>query len=114
MGTLYERMQELVAYSGLTPNGFEIACGLSRGTLSSINKGMRSDKLALISKRFPDISMTWLVSGEGEMLKKISKPYTNEEQLLQTISLLRDVIQDLREQNKDLKEEIRQLREKRS
>lgn len=110
--TISERIHTVIEYSGFTPNGFEAACGLTRGTIASLNKGMRSDKIALISKRFPEISMTWLLTGNGEMLKKAERQSKNEEQHIQTISLLRDVIQDLREQNKELKEENRRLREK--
>lgn len=90
----------------MTRFGFETACGLARGTVSSINKGMRSDKLAKIAKRFPEINTTWLLTGEGEMIAKIPEPSAEDDQikeLNETIALLRDVIKDMRAQITELR-----------
>lgn len=106
MTTLYDRILAVVDYSGFTQNGFESACGLARGTISSINKGMRSDNIAKIAKRFPEINMTWLLTGEGKMVTKIPETDTMENaplallnSYLQLMNKMEEVQRKVEEQN---------------
>lgn len=63
-----ERLLEFLNSQGISQNAFEDTCGLSRGTISNLNKGVRSDKLALIACAFPEINLRWLLLGEGDMV----------------------------------------------
>ena len=63
-----ERLLAFYKHLGLSQNGFEDSCGLSRGTISNLNNGMRSDKLAQIAEKYPELNLRWLLLGEGEMM----------------------------------------------
>lgn len=101
-----ERLLEFLAYLGMGQNAFEEAVGLSNGSISKITKGMRSDNIAKIAKRYPELNITWLVIGEGEMLNRVNSINSNAEQvkeLNETIATLRDIIKDMREQISELR-----------
>jgi hypothetical protein len=68
-----ERINKVVEWSGLTSNAFAIRIGYKTGA-SIYNKldGRRPITPSLITKitnHFPEISKSWLVTGEGGMLK---------------------------------------------
>lgn len=49
---------------------FELTCGLSLGYINNIRVSIQPDKVTRIADNFPDLSTGWLLTGEGEMLKK--------------------------------------------
>ena len=49
---------------------FEEQVGLSRGFISNTKKSIGSENILKISSRYPEISIEWLVSGRGAMLKE--------------------------------------------
>jgi len=49
---------------------FEIECGLIVGYTNSIRVSMQPDKVRCITSHYPDLNSGWLLTGEGEMLKK--------------------------------------------
>lgn len=67
--TTKDRTLSFIAYKGLSVKKFEEMCGLSNGYVNSMRSGYGSGKLAGVLATFPELSMNWLVSGEGEMLK---------------------------------------------
>lgn len=67
--TTKDRTLSFIAYKGLSVKRFEEMCGLSNGYVNSMRSGYGSGKLAGVLAAFPELSMNWLVSGEGEMLK---------------------------------------------
>lgn len=70
----WERIESVVRWSGMTVNRFAIHIGLSRSeNLYQIKNGNNgiSQKLAQrIVEVFPEISIGWLMTGEGFMLKE--------------------------------------------
>lgn len=54
----------------MSGRAFEKECGLANGSYSSIGNGVGADKLNKILSKFPQISADWLISGQGEMMKK--------------------------------------------
>ena len=64
-----ERLLKYMKYHGYAYNVFEKMCDISVGTISKINKGIRSDTLASIARVCPDLDIRWLLTGEGTMLK---------------------------------------------
>lgn len=49
---------------------FELTCGLSLGYINNIRVSIQPDKVTRIVDCFPELNAGWLLSGEGEMLKK--------------------------------------------
>lgn len=72
------RLLQYLRYRGMGQNAFEEMCGLANGVINKINLGIRSDKLALIAEKCPDLNIRWLVTGEGKMLTENS-PYVKDE-----------------------------------
>lgn len=69
--TAPERFYQFIEYKRLRPRRVEIECGLSNGYLGKQRKNKGSFGGAIlfkIEKRFPELNITWLLSGEGEML----------------------------------------------
>ena len=68
-----ERLEILIKWSGLTPNAFSKEIGYQKGMsiYPILNNGRPiSKKVARnISNRYPTISESWLLTGEGEMIK---------------------------------------------
>ena len=71
-----ERLLVFIKSQGVSQNAFEDTCGLSRGTVTNLNKGVRSDKLAQIASAYPQLNIRWLLLGDGEMLLKIPNEFT--------------------------------------
>lgn len=67
--TIKERILLFIRYHGMKMKEFEGACGLSTGYVTSMRKGLGSEKLNNVLKAFPDLNRDWLVYGEGSMLK---------------------------------------------
>jgi len=67
----WERLEQIIKWSGLTINAFALAIGLKRAeNLYQIKKGRNSisrDLAELISKKYSTVSKSWLLTGEGEM-----------------------------------------------
>lgn len=66
------RIKEFLLYKGIGQSKFEKNCGLSNGYVNNIKNGIGSAILEKILTTYPELSRTWLVTGEGEML--VSSP----------------------------------------
>lgn len=62
-----ERVMKLIEALGLAKSEFERNCGLSNGYVNSIQNTIGSKGLSQILKRYPQVSKSWLIFGEGEM-----------------------------------------------
>lgn len=85
-------------------NSFEAYCGLSNGYFNSAsrnNKGsVRSDTIALILEKFPELNVHWLCTGEGEMIvsceEDVNMFYKEAyEAAMVQVKVLNDIISDL-------------------
>ncbi len=65
-----ERLKTFISSINLTKSAFEKSLGLSNGYINSMRKGLGYDKLELLSNLYVDLNIGWLLTGEGEMLKK--------------------------------------------
>lgn len=72
--TVKERLVRFIKSKHLSVKAFENSIGVSNAYVSSIRKGISSDKVALIKKVYPELNIDWLLYGEGEMLKKQESP----------------------------------------
>lgn len=69
--TVPERFYQFMHFKQLKARTVEMECGLSNGYLGKQRKNRGSfggNILRKIEQRFPELNMTWLLSGEGEML----------------------------------------------
>lgn len=57
----------------LSVREFERLCNLSNGYMKSLRHMPKSDKLSAILSAFPDLRKSWLLTGEGSMLKESSQ-----------------------------------------
>lgn len=69
LNSVKERLTAFLEYKGINKSEFGRIIGVSSAFISSMRKSIQPDKVALISNAFPELDMTWLLTGEGEMLK---------------------------------------------
>lgn len=66
------RLKHFLEFTGLTNSQFADQCGIPRPTLSQLlsgrNKKLSDQVLRPIHLHFPDLSLVWLMFGEGDML----------------------------------------------
>jgi hypothetical protein len=61
-----ERLLQFIDYKGLSKRKFCEKISVSHTYINDL-KTMQSDKLVTISDVFPDLDLTWLITGRGEM-----------------------------------------------
>lgn len=66
--TQKERILKFLQKRGITKNKFYTQTGIANGTLDK-KSGITGDTIVKIHTTYPDLSLDWLISGEGEMLK---------------------------------------------
>lgn len=66
-----ERIKVFLSFLGIGQNKFEEIVGLSNGYINNV-KSIGTDKLIKIIKEYPQLSIEWILTGEGEMLKNKS------------------------------------------
>lgn len=75
------RLKEIISTLGVTDSQFADRCSISRPTLSLLlsgkNKKISDVMLTQIHEAFPEISILWLLFGEGEKFKKENKDENN-------------------------------------
>jgi hypothetical protein len=64
-----ERLIEFLRYLKIGQLAFEENVGLSRGFVNNIGFSIRENSLKKISNKYPKLNITWLLTGEGNMLK---------------------------------------------
>ncbi len=108
-GSIYDRLKELIAYSGLSQNKFAKKTSIDSGLMSNMLSGSRFgiDKLIQILNAFPEISSEWLLRGEGSMqrepatLPKASDP--------KVVEKLLNYVQHLEDENDAYKKGVQAL-----
>ena len=66
------RLRKFLDFQGISVRQFEAMIGSSDGKIAKFmatNSSLKSDTLNKIMEVFPQLSIEWLISGEGEMLK---------------------------------------------
>lgn len=64
-----ERLTEFIKTIGISVNRFEKEAGLATGYMRQLRKEPSPTKIKSIISAFPSLSESWLLTGEGEMLK---------------------------------------------
>lgn len=80
---IIDRFLQYIEHKGISENKATIDCGLSQGLLHQAKSG-KSDlghkSIDKISKQYQDLNISWLRTGEGEMLLNNKK---NDEEIIQ-------------------------------
>lgn len=71
--TVKERIVAFVKAEQITAREFERRCGLSNGYVNNLKASPSSAVLQKILYAFPDLSQSWLLTGEGPMLAPASE-----------------------------------------
>ena len=107
-----ERIYLLIKELGISARAFGKSIGQSESWAKNIGKGIGTDVVTNILLEYPQVSLTWLVNGEGEMFTQndINKVADNV-----TVRYLnnnyKELYEEVRKDNKDLREENKRLRE---
>ncbi len=112
-----ERLKEFIKYKKISERKFCLAAGLTVTYVNNIRVSIQPDKIKSIAVAFPELNTGWLLTGEGQMLKKDyqaeeSAPLMLEEtrDTYQTINRLVAMNEKLFEENRALKEELDSLK----
>ena len=76
------RLKNFIDSLGITDSMFADNCGMSRSTLSLLlsgkNKKVSDQQIAQIHRAYPELSIVWLMFGEGSMLNGDSRAIETE------------------------------------
>lgn len=91
-GTLATRLKLFMDTSGLTSSQFADMCGIPRPSLSQIlsgrNKKVSDLLIGQIHRAFPDLSITWLLFGEGKVRVSANESSASDSSTINTDSTL--------------------------
>lgn len=68
METLKERLEYFLKYKRISKAEFGRSIGVSAAFVTSIRKSIQPDKIEAIKAAYPDLNITWLLTGEGDMM----------------------------------------------
>lgn len=78
---IVSRIKRFLSINGIAYSIFADKCDIPRPTLSQLlngrNKKISNEVLDKIHVAYPELSMMWLMFGEGEMMSEIGKNITN-------------------------------------
>lgn len=116
---LSNRIKLFVEHTKMSVRKFAAECGLKQPTLDKHIRGTADPNVVTligIAKRFPELSLDWLLLGEGNMLKGKSDIETLEDKnterlikLVDTIATLQDTINQKNDAIASLTERVKQL-----
>lgn len=76
MDGIKERVLQFIEYKGLSVQSFERSVGLSNGAVSKMGNSTRQGTLDKIKSAFPEINISWLKEGTGDMIDLSSSRIT--------------------------------------
>ncbi|MET3018560.1 hypothetical protein [Flavobacterium hydatis] len=92
-----DRLKTYIKHCGLGVSNFEKSINVSNGYVNNMSKSIGIDKLELILEKYSNLSLEWLITGKGEMLKEIPIQNENSSDLLEKIKTLEEQNDLLRE-----------------
>ena len=69
MENIKERLEFYLKSKRINKSEFGRRIGVSNAFISSMKKSISPEKLQKISEEFPDLSIDWLMTGQGKMIK---------------------------------------------
>lgn len=73
MSDVKSRITQFVEHQKISRRQFLLSCGFSESYFHNMSRGLSYEAMDKIKDTYPDLSMPWLVLGEGSMLKSESK-----------------------------------------
>ena len=76
-----DRLTQFIKYAGLSARQFDLSIGAGNGYTLRMKKNhasIGSDVIETIIRTYPQLSLVWLMTGEGEMIKKAAESKTLE------------------------------------
>ena len=70
MKTAKDRLMDFLFHLGVGQNTFEKNVGISNGYISHNKGSIGSEIISKIASKYPELNTTWLLTGEGGMLKE--------------------------------------------
>lgn len=96
----------------MSARAFCKSIGQSEGWAKNIGKGIGTDVVNNILLTYPQVSMAWLVNGEGEMFTRNDINTVADESTVHYLNNnYKELYEEVRKDNKDLREENKRLRE---
>lgn len=74
-----ERIKKFIKCNKISISEFEKSINVANGYINSISKGIGTDKINNILEKYPNLSVEWLITGEGSMLKGSSIESINKD-----------------------------------
>ena len=71
--TISERLIAFIHSEGLSMCEFERIISAGNGYVARIRKSIKPSRIAVISSKFPQLNIQWLLNGEGEMLQNMQQ-----------------------------------------
>lgn len=94
--TLKDRLLELADYKGISPNKLSVELGLSRSYLQKINNNITTKVLLSLLELYPDLNITWLLTGTGAMFLDLQPTNNNNSDMTNIIVDQARLISELR------------------
>ena len=108
--TVKERLMKYLYKKYIKSNYFCSKIGVSAAFISSMRKSIQPDKLHSIAVNIPDLSIEWLLTGEGNMLRKSYENVNKEDmELLSVVKKFQDQIEKKDEEISILKKRSEEL-----
>lgn len=76
----FERLDKFMIYKGLNDNKITIETGISNGLIGKARKkggGISLENISKILNTYPELSVEWLLTGNGDMLKENNQKQKN-------------------------------------
>ena len=84
-----DRLYTFLEAKKLKPSAFERKCSLSNGFCSKVNENITDGSIGLIEKAFPELNITWLRTGGGEMFNHETLEYSNDDSGSSMLAMVR-------------------------
>ena len=125
MSEVKNRLKQFISSKNLSVRKFEDSINASFSYVNNISRSIGIDKIQLIDEKYPELNLTWLLTGKGTMLNSttgldfenfIAFAIKNNEELLNNedyrLILKKNIaILELEEERKKLDEEMRLLKQ---
>ncbi len=111
------RVKKIISYLGISISAFEKSVGLSNNSIQTAikrNSNLKDETLNSILSKYTEVSPEWLLTGEGEMLKKGAvSVQENAEigELKDKIIKLYERIEELSKKNEELAKQNKMLQD---
>ena len=97
-----ERVLQVCRYLSVSPNKLSQDSGMSREYIRLMKDYANADFLRYIFRTYPQINLVWLITGEGEMIKRQSNIINSDDY----ITIPKEVWDIIKKQSDDLRAQI--------